>query len=223
MSSRIRVVIGTSKGYGRRGECVGSGMGFIYLTSDTAREQVSLLKKQAKKRRDNLRCYHHIGMKAENIGRALGIGLRVAGRMAGQKLMGEAQGAGAAAAGGAAAGQVQQKEQAGQTAAVAEAGGQAAGQTEARTKGQVAGRTAKGVARGVGGFLRPFRRVGGILWLEVTGAFFFLFVLFFAQALWRMRESWAQVENRPKILVMAALMAAFLYLSVSSFWRARRR
>jgi len=207
----------------------GSGMGFIYLTSVTAREQVSLLKKQAKKRRCNLRCYHHIGMKAENIGRALGIGLRVAGRMAGQKLMGEAQGAGAAAASSAAAGQVQQKEQAGQTEQVGQTAmgagvsGQAAGHAEARTKGQAAGRTAKGVARGVGGFLRPFRRVGGILWLEVTGAFFFLFVLFFAQALWRMSESWALGENRPKILVMAALMAAFLYLSVSSFWRARRR
>jgi hypothetical protein len=143
--------------------------------------------------------------------------------MAGQKLMGEAQGAGAAAAGTAAGGQVQQKEQAGHTAAGAGASGQSAGQAEARAKGHAAGRTAKGVARGVSGFLRPFRRVGGILWLEVTGAFFFLFVLFFAQALWRMRESWALGENRPKILVMAALMAAFLYLSVSSFWRARRR
>jgi hypothetical protein len=198
-------------------------MGFIYLTSVTAREQVSLLKKQAKKRRDNLRCYHHIGMRAEKIGRALGIGLRVAGKMAGQKLMGEAQGAGAVAAGAAAAGQNAQTGQVGHTAAGAELGGQAASQAEARAKGQAAGRTAKGVARGVGGFLRPFRRVGGILWLEVTGAFFFLFVLFFAQALWRMRENWAQGENRPKILVMAALMAAFLYMSVSSFWRARRR
>jgi len=45
-------------------------------------------------------------MKAENIGRALGIGLRVAGRMAGEKLMGEAQTAGAQQAGAGQAGQV---------------------------------------------------------------------------------------------------------------------
>jgi hypothetical protein len=175
-------------------------------------------------------------MKAEKIGRVLGIGLRVAGKMAGEKLSGGAQAAGGAAAGqheqtgqvgrAGLAGQAGQKGQQGQSeqaAAGSAAGGQAGSQADARAKGQAAGRTAKGVARGVGGFLRPFRRVGGILWLEMTGAFFFLFVLYFAQALWRIRASWAQGENHPKIVVFAAMLAAFLYLSVSSFWRARRR
>jgi hypothetical protein len=178
-------------------------------------------------------------MKAEKIGRVLGIGLRVAGKMAGEKLSGGAQAAGGAAAGqheqtgqvgqkeqaglAGLAGQAEQKGQQGQVAAGSAAGGQAGSQADARAKGQAAGRTAKGVARGVGGFLRPFRRVGGILWLEMTGAFFFLFVLYFAQALWRIRASWAQGENHPKIVVFAAMLAAFLYLSVSSFWRARRR
>jgi len=162
-------------------------------------------------------------MKAENIGRVLGIGLRVAGRMAGQKLMGEPQATGIPQAGAATGAQDTQTRQVGQAAAGTGASGQAAGQAEARAAGQAAGRTAKGVARGVGGFLRPFRRVGSVLWLEVTGAFFFLFALFFAQAMWRMRESWAQGENHPKFLVMGALMAVFLYMSVSSFWRARRR
>ena len=142
-------------------------------------------------------------MKPENIGRALGIGLRVAGRMAGQRLIGVAQAAGT--------GQIEHNTQAKQAV------------VSAAARGEAAGRTAKGVARGVGGFLRPFRRVGGILWLEMTGAFFFLFVLYFAQALWRIRASWAQGENHPKIVVFAAMLAAFLYLSVSSFWRARRR
>jgi len=198
-------------------------MGFIYLTSDTAREQGSLLKRQAKKRKDNLRCYHHIGMKPEKIGRVLGIGLRVAGRIAGQKLTGESQATGAPQAGAAAGAQNTQTRHVGQAAAQAGASGQSASQAEVRAAGQTAGRTAKSVARGVGGFLRPFRRVGAVLWLEVTGAFFFLFALFFAQAMWRMRESWAQGENHPKFLVMGALMAVFLYMSVSSFWRARRR
>jgi hypothetical protein len=99
----------------------------------------------------------------------------------------------------------------------------AGGTAEARATGQAAGRVTKGVARGLGGFLRPFTRLGGILWLEVTGSFFLLFVLFFAQALWRTRANWAVAEGRPKMVVMAAMMTAFLYLGVSSFWRARRR
>ncbi|MGA2889379.1 MAG: hypothetical protein ABSE51_15125 [Terracidiphilus sp.] len=141
-------------------------------------------------------------MRPQTIGRVLGIGLRVAGRVAGQRLAASAPNAGMQAANP-------------QTTARVDARG--------RTKGQPSGRAAEGVTRGVGGFLRPFRRVGGILWLEVTGAFFFLFVVFFGQALWRMRESWAHSENRPKFLVFAAIMAVFLYLSVSSFWRARKR
>jgi len=212
-------------------------MGFIYLTSVSAREQVASRKK-AGQSGWGAAATIILGMKAEKIGRVLGIGLRVAGKMAGEKLAGGAQAAGAQTAGGAAAGQHQQTGQVGlagqkgqtgqieqneQAAAGAAAGGQAGSQADARAKGQAAGRTAKGVARGVGGFLRPFRRVGGILWLEMTGAFFFLFVLYFAQALWRMREGWAQGENRPKFVVFAAMLVGFLYLSVSSFWRARRR
>jgi hypothetical protein len=140
--------------------------------------------------------------------------------MAGEKLMGGAQ------TGGSAAGQSQQVGQTGQNeqgVAGTAAGGRAASQADTRARGQAAGQTAKGVARGVGGFLRPFRRVGGILWLEMTGAFFFLFVLYFAQALWRMRASWAQGENHPRFVVFTVMLAVFLYLSVSSFWRAWRR
>jgi hypothetical protein len=151
--------------------------------------------------------------------------------MAGEKLMGEAQTAGAQAAGGAAgmaAGQNQQKEQAGQVGeagqvAGAAASGQAAGAAAARAKGQAAGQTAKGVARGVGGFFRPFRRVGGILWLEMTGAFFFLFVLLFGRATWLVRASYAYGPDHMRFLGYAAMTAVFLYLGVSSFWRARRR
>jgi hypothetical protein len=167
-------------------------------------------------------------MRAEKIGRVLGIGLRVAGRMAGQKLMGEAQTAGAAATGGVAAGQNQQKEQAGQVGQRVQAGqvaasGQAAGVADARAKGQTAGRTAKGVARGVGGFLRPFRRVGGILWLEMTGAFFLLFAVAAALPLWRHRPSHIYGPYDKNFLAAAIIMVVFFYLGVSSFWRARRR
>ena len=151
-------------------------------------------------------------MKPQNIGRALGIGLRVAGRMAGQRLGGGAQAAGPAPTPG--TGQIEQNAQSAQA-------GQAV--ASAATRGQAAGRTAKGVARGVGGFLRPFRRVGGILWLEVTGAFFFLFVLAAALPLWRNRPSHFYGPYDKNFLAAAGIMVVFFYLGVSSFWRARRR
>jgi hypothetical protein len=141
-------------------------------------------------------------MKAQKIGRVLGIGLRIAGGVVRERMAAGAQNAGA------------------QSARTAPAP-----QTIASTgvRGAAAGRATGSIARGVGGFLRPFRRVGGLVWLEMTGVFFFLFVLVFARGLWRMRDGWAQVENRPKFLVFAALMAVFLYLSASSFWRTRRK
>jgi hypothetical protein len=140
-------------------------------------------------------------MKAENIGRVLGIGLRVAGRMAGQKLMGETPAASASSAG-----KVQNTQAA-----------------SAAARGQTAGRTAKGVARGVGGFLQPFRRVGGILWLEMTGSFFFLFVVAAALPLWRYRPSHLNGPYDKNFLAAAGIMVVFFYLGASSFWRARKR
>jgi hypothetical protein len=106
---------------------------------------------------------------------------------------------------------------AGATAPATQAGGGSA------ARGKTAGRTTAGVARGVGGFLRPFRRVGGILWLEVTGSLFLLPVVVFAPALWRIRASWAHGPDHRTFLLTAGVMAVFLYMGVSSFWRARRR
>jgi len=94
-------------------------------------------------------------------------------------------------------------------------------------RGQAAGQAARqatgGLARGVGGFLRPFRRVGGILWLEVTGVFFALPVVVFAPTLWRVRSNWLQGPEHRTFLVTAAVIAVFFYLSVTSFWRARKK
>jgi hypothetical protein len=75
----------------------------------------------------------------------------------------------------------------------------------------------------VGGFLRPFRRIGGILWLEVTGVFFLLPVAVFAPKLWSTRASWAHGSDHRTFLLTTGVMAVFLYLGVSSFWRARKR
>jgi hypothetical protein len=140
-------------------------------------------------------------MRPHSIGRALGIGLRVAGRIIGQRAA-----AGAQAAAGAPARQ---------PSAVAA--------VQSRAAGRTAGQASRGIARGMGGFLRPFSRIGGILWLEVTGVFFFLFVLVFGMALWRTRPNHLNGPYDKAFLASAALLLVFLYLGVSSFWRARRK
>ena len=81
----------------------------------------------------------------------------------------------------------------------------------------------RAAGRGVGGFLRPFGRVGGILWLEVTGFFFGLFAIYFAQDLWRTRLSYATGPQHQRFLIAVVLTSLFAYLSISAFWRARRK
>jgi hypothetical protein len=148
-------------------------------------------------------------MKPQTIGRVLGIGVRVAGRIAGQRLANGAQTAPGSSGGAAVARPV----------TIQGVNGPVAG----RTAGRTAGRATGSLARGVGGFLRPFQRVGNIVFLEVVGVFFFVFVLVFGQMVIRARASYLHGPDHQKFLVAGALMLVFLYLSVSSFWRARRK
>jgi outer membrane murein-binding lipoprotein Lpp len=141
-------------------------------------------------------------MKPQSIGRVLGTGLRIAGRMAGQRI---AARAGSASSLQAAAAQVEQTRQA------------------TREAGRAAGETTRGVVRGVGGFMRPFSRVGGILWLEVTGFFFLLFAAIFATASWRTRPVTFHGPFDKPFLISAAMMALFFYLGVTSFLSAHRK
>ena len=140
-------------------------------------------------------------MKPQTIGRVLGTGMRVAGRMAGQRLAGNAQSATA-------------------HPVTVESVSRPA---QVRATGKTAGRATGSLARGVGGFLRPFGRLGSVLFLEVTGLFFFIFVLVFGQTIWRTRASYLHGPDHEKFLVATGLVLLFLYLSVSSFWRARRK
>jgi hypothetical protein len=150
------------------------------------------------------RCYHHIEVKPETIGRVFGTGLRVAGRMAGQRLSAaaeqtrEAKGTGPAAAASARAG---------------------AASEQVRTARPSSG----SLRRGVGGFLKPFKRIGGILWLEVMGALFLLPAVVFAPNLWRTRASYMQGPDHRTFISSAIVVVVFGYLGVSSFWRARRK
>ncbi|HEY1650172.1 MAG TPA: hypothetical protein VGF96_19470 [Terracidiphilus sp.] len=148
-------------------------------------------------------------MRPQTIGRTLGIGLRVAGRIAGQRL--------------AAGTQALPNQPVVGTAAASGLGTGNAGGAAAQAVRQTSGRTSKGLAQGLGGFLRPFRRVGGILWLEVTGVFFLLPAVVFAPTVWRTRLSWAHGPDHRTFWVSGLVVAVFLYLGVSSFWRARRR
>ncbi len=147
-------------------------------------------------------------MKPQSIGRVFGTGLRVAGRMAGERLAGAAEAPASPSA-----------QAAGQVAAAA-ASAAAPGY---RATGRAAGSKGGSIARGVGGFVRPFTRVGGILFLEVTGVVFLIFVLIFGQMVWRTRTSYAAGPDHAKFLAAVALTLVFLYLSASSFWRSRRK
>jgi len=124
--------------------------------------------------------------------------MRVMGRMAGQAIMGEdVQGANAHAR---------------QTS-----------QPSVHGRGRAAGQATRNVSRGMSGFLKPFRTVGGKILLEVVSVFFLLPVVAFAPVLWRTRESWQHGPDHRTFLAAAVVIVVFLYLGVSSFWRARRR
>jgi hypothetical protein len=145
-------------------------------------------------------------MYPRNIGRALGIGVRVFGRIAGQRIAGPAQSTASAP-----------RASFGSVAPASRPVSPV--QSQARIAASVAAQTSRGVSKGIGGFLRPFRRVGGIVWLEVTGTFFLLFTVLFALRLW---QSWSGIGQVSRDFSIGAAVI-FLYLGVSSFWRARRR
>ena len=147
-------------------------------------------------------------MKPEEIGRRFGIGVRVAGRMAKER-MDAAPSSGDPVQGA--------------SIPAAAPAWSAQRPANAARNGQIAGRTARAAGRGVAGFLRPFGRVGGILWLEVTGFFFGLFAVFFAVSLWRSRTDYAQGPHHQQFLIAAVLTIVFGYLSISSFLRAGKR
>lgn len=87
--------------------------------------------------------------------------------------------------------------------------------------------TATGVKRGGKRFGEavwgPFVHAGGVLWLEITGLFFAIFCLFFVQNVYRLRADWRSGPAHEKFLVYAAVGIVFLYFSISSFYRARKK
>jgi len=150
-------------------------------------------------------------MNANEIGKKLGIGVRVARRIAQQRAQEAAktQAANSATMPG-------QPEPV-RPAPVPDYGDQA------RQIGKNSRNIARAAGRGVGGFLRPFGRVGGILWLEVTGFFFGLVALYFSIDLWRNRAGYASGPQHIRFLIDAGLTIVFSYFCVSAFWRAKQK
>jgi len=69
----------------------------------------------------------------------------------------------------------------------------------------------------------PFVHAGGVLWLEVTGLFFGLFGLYFAQNAFKLRHQWQSGPQHLRFAVYCLIAAVFFYFTVSSFYRARRK
>jgi hypothetical protein len=141
-------------------------------------------------------------MRAQKIGRALGIGLRVAGRIAEERMAGQKKSPESRSWG---------------------AGSGAAAATAARSAARVTSRASGGVTRGIGGFFKLFTRLGGILFLEVTGAIFLLLGIVFASFVWRSWHAGLQGADLWHFGIEALVAAMFIYLGLSSFWRARRK
>jgi hypothetical protein len=163
-------------------------------------------------------------MNPNEFGKKLGIGVRVAGRIAQQRAQEAARAKDAAQqpAGATAQGSVPSPTP--NSRAVYEPVLRSVPNArEIREMKEKTHKLSRAAGRGIGGFLRPFGRVGGILWLEVTGFFFGLFGLYFAVDLWRNRLGYAAGPQHSRFLIAAVLTGVFGYLSVSAFWRAQRK
>ena len=158
-------------------------------------------------------------MYPRNIGRALGISVRVAGRIAGQRFAAAARPAASATPGATTSGPRLDINSVRAKSAVAASGSTIQAQSQTQTAGHIAAQTSRGISAGISGFLRPFRRIGGIVWLEVTGSFFLLFAVVFALRLW---QNWSGTSGISKGFAIGAAVV-FLYLGVTSFWRAHHR
>jgi hypothetical protein len=146
-------------------------------------------------------------MEPRKVGRTLGIGARVASNMVRERLEQSAKNA--------------KDRQAAPQQNRTVAGNPSVPLTHQVAHGAV---TAKRGARAFGqALITPFTHAGGILWLEITGLFFGLFAFFFAQSIYRLRNSWNQPAEHSHLVLYAVLAMGFGWFSVSSFVRARQK
>lgn len=116
------------------------------------------------------------------------------------------------------------------TERVSQPSGARVGQQAARTATQ-ARQTGQGLIRGSKRFgeaaWKPFVKLSGVLWLELTGVFFGLFAVFGAGWAWKLRgnmhETATNHDAHTQFLICVAVTVVFSYFLVSSFVRANRR
>jgi len=102
---------------------------------------------------------------------------------------------------------------------------------QAARKATQARQTGQGLVRGTRLFgeaaWKPFVKLSGVLWLELTGVFFGLFALFGAGWAWKLRgnmhETATNHDAHAQFVVCVAVTVVFGYFLVSSFIRASRR
>jgi hypothetical protein len=86
-----------------------------------------------------------------------------------------------------------------------------------------AGGFANGAKRFGAAMLGPMAHTGGVLWLEITGLFFGLFALFFAQNVYRFRQDYAKGPEHAHFWVYAALAVLFSAFTATQFHKARSK
>jgi hypothetical protein len=168
----------------------------------------------------------------KKFGRALGIGVRVASNLVRERAGQVAAGDGRSQAAPQAAGSVRGKNSdAPETSSPRSFGAVDENVKHGQEKAWAAARARAQKTRGVGyGAKRfgqavwgPLTHAGSVLWLEVTGLFFALFALFFAQNLYRIRGAWKQGPEHSHFLLYCAITLIFFWFSSSSFLRAYKR
>jgi hypothetical protein len=178
-------------------------------------------------------------MEPNRFGRKLGIGVRVASRMVKERA---AQAAASASASNQAQPQAQphsppqsqpqpQAQSAAKTGAAASGTQRTAPASKPRPQSpprkplnyvEPARRVGEGTRRFGKAFLGPLGHVSRTLWLEITGMFFALFALFFAQNAYKTRASAWHGPQHAEFLLYCAITLVFCYFCVSSFWKAAR-
>jgi hypothetical protein len=82
-------------------------------------------------------------------------------------------------------------------------------------------RLARGAGRFGASMWRPFAHATGILTLQITGSFFAIFTLVFAVHSWQLYKSAGWRDHH--LPLYAAFAVLFAWFTVSSFWRANRK
>jgi hypothetical protein len=167
-------------------------------------------------------------MEPNSFGKKLGIGMRVAGNIARDRASAAARARETLIPPGAvSSGTTSQAARTAQTKSVASAINT---KDIARKAEEVAARgrnLGKGIGRGSRqfsqSFFKPFAHASSVLWLEITGCFFALFAMFFAQNLYKIRAQYVAGPEHRTFLLYCFLTVIFLYFSASSFIKARRR